>query len=99
MSINVDLLANHPEVLPTATRWAYAERGHQHAGHSLEDVERVLKGRMNHDHPPITIVAIEDSQPLGAASLKIRELESHPEYEFWLGSVFVSGNHRGKGIG
>ncbi|MFV9675376.1 MAG: GNAT family N-acetyltransferase [Anaerolineales bacterium] len=99
MRIRIDLLANHPEVLPNVAQWAYAERGHQQAGHSLEDVKRVFKERMNFDHPPITVVAFEEYHPIGPALLRIRELESYPEYEFWLGSVFVSEVHRGKGIG
>lgn len=35
---------------------------------------------------------------VGAAELKIREMDLFPEYEFWLGGVFVKEDFRSNGI-
>lgn len=36
---------------------------------------------------------------LGAAELKTREMDIYPDYEHWLGGVYVESSERGKGIG
>jgi GNAT superfamily N-acetyltransferase len=36
---------------------------------------------------------------LGVAQLKLREMSIYPEKEFWLGSLFVAPDFRGRGIG
>jgi GNAT superfamily N-acetyltransferase len=99
MSIKIRYLQDYPKALPIVTQWAYAERGHRNAFHSLEDIENIFRHRMNKSKPPITIVAVENSEVPGMASLKIRELEQYPHYEYWLGSVFIGEGYRERGIG
>ena len=99
MSVEIEYLEDFPEALPIVARWAHAERGHRKDGHSIQDVESIFRYRMNKSEPPIGIVAVENSEVLGMASLKIRELEQYPQYEYWLGSVFVCEEYRHRGIG
>jgi GNAT superfamily N-acetyltransferase len=45
-------------------------------------------------------VAVSDADELlGTASLKLNELSHHREKTYWLGEVYVSEAHRGKGLG
>ncbi len=97
--MEIKYLVDCPEALATVARWAHAERGHQNAGHSIQEVEQFFRRRMNRDEPPITVVAVDNAEVVGMATLKVKELEHYPQYEFWLGSVYVSEDHRRKGIG
>ena len=54
---------------------------------------------MKRDKTPLTLVAFKDEKPVGIAALKIREMEIHPQYQHWLGSVYVKENWRKMGIG
>jgi GNAT superfamily N-acetyltransferase len=40
-----------------------------------------------------------DGKLIGAAQLKIREMDIYPGREFWLGAVYVDPAARGQGIG
>jgi N-acetylglutamate synthase-like GNAT family acetyltransferase len=54
---------------------------------------------MNRDKLPLTLIAFLRGELIGSAALKIREMETHPQYEYWLGSVYIEAQHRGKGYG
>jgi GNAT superfamily N-acetyltransferase len=47
----------------------------------------------------LAFVALRENEPLGTVSLKLKEVEILPQYEHWLGTLFVHESHRGKGIG
>jgi N-acetylglutamate synthase-like GNAT family acetyltransferase len=55
--------------------------------------------RLNRDKPPLCLVAFVENQPVATAALKIREMETHPQYEHWLGNVYVLPEFRAQGIG
>lgn len=44
------------------------------------------------------VLAEEGGEVLGAAELKIREMDIYPDYEFWLGGVYVDEPRRGRGV-
>jgi N-acetylglutamate synthase-like GNAT family acetyltransferase len=44
------------------------------------------------------VVAKASGILVGAAELKIREMDIYPQYKFWVGGVYVVPNQRGKGI-
>lgn len=44
------------------------------------------------------VLATEDTEVIGAAELKYREMSIYPEKEHWLGGVFVSREYRGRGV-
>ena len=54
---------------------------------------------MRRNRLPLTIVCVRDAEPIATATLKIREMETHPQYEHWLGGVYVHPDHRGQQIG
>jgi len=95
----VDYLANHPDLVDLLADWFYQEWGGRLPDVTLQDFSERLKGRMNRDQLPLSLVLFLRKEPIGTASLKIREMETHPQYEHWLGSVFIRGEYRKKGFG
>lgn len=47
---------------------------------------------------PFSLVAHDDSELVGTLELKIQENKNYPEYEFWIGGIYVPAAHRRKGI-
>ncbi|MFN2214149.1 MAG: GNAT family N-acetyltransferase [Anaerolineales bacterium] len=92
-------LADQPELLPTLADWFYNEWGRNDPDSSREKISTTLGQYLNRDHIPLTIVRLRGSQPIASASLKIREMETHPQYTHWLGGVYVHPDFRKQGIG
>ena len=92
-------LADQPELLPTLVNWFYDEWGRNEPDSSREKISMTLSQYLNRDRIPLTIVRLRGSQPIASASLKIREMETHPQYTHWLGGVYVHPDFRMQGIG
>jgi GNAT superfamily N-acetyltransferase len=92
-------LADQPELLPILAAWFYDEWGRHNPPGSRESMQRVLGEFLNRDQIPLTIVRLRESEPIASASLKIREMETHPQYLNWLGGVYVHPDFREQGIG
>ncbi|WP_414493207.1 GNAT family N-acetyltransferase [Stenotrophomonas maltophilia] len=90
------LAADAPERLQLA-QWYHAEWG-QDAGLTLEQELQRLNPPQDAEGFPHLIAAFEDGQVVGAVQLKRREMQAFPQYEHWLGSVFVADSHRGRGL-
>jgi len=98
--VNFDLLAHRHDAIPVLGRWYHQEWGQRLRNESeAESIERV-KGYLSEDKIPFIVVATKAAEILGAAQLKYREMaDVFPEKEHWLGGVFVSPAHRGRGLG
>lgn len=69
--------------------WSSVDKIHAYYGRCLKD-----------DELPLAFAAVDDSGTLlGSATVKRHDMESFPQYEYWLGDVFVLPEYRGKGIG
>jgi GNAT superfamily N-acetyltransferase len=77
--------------------WYHAQWGRD-AGLSLEQELQRLNPAQDADGFPHLIAAFDGEQVVGAVQLKRREMQAFPQYEHWLGSVFVAGSHRGRGL-
>ncbi len=99
MNIAVDYLADHPDVIPVIARWLFDEWGHRSPDGSVEGMVDNLRDRLQRDALPLALLAHEDKEPVGTVSLKIREVEVRPQYEHWLGTLFVAEPRRRMGIG
>ncbi len=58
-----------------------------------------LKGRLNTDKAPLTLLAFDNGRAIGTASLVLREMTTHPELPYWLGDLYVVPEERGRGVG
>ncbi len=99
MNIAVDYLADHPDVIPVIARWLFDEWGYRSPDGSVEGMVDNLQDRLQRDALPLALLAHEDKEPIGTVSLKIREVEVRPQYEHWLGTLFVAEPRRCMGIG
>ena len=98
--MKIKLLAEHPSAIPTIARWYFDEWGHIDPTNSYEKTCERIQSKLNTDILPLHLIALneENNELLGVAQLKIREMDIYPEYEYWLGGVFVSKNARKQGI-
>ncbi|MCO7485603.1 GNAT family N-acetyltransferase [Stenotrophomonas maltophilia] len=78
-------------------QWYHAQWGRD-AGLTLEQELQRLDPPQDAEGFPHLIAAFEDGQVVGAVQLKRREMQTFPQYEYWLGSVFVADSHRGRGL-
>jgi GNAT superfamily N-acetyltransferase len=97
-AMNFVFLSDRPSALPLVASWYFQQWGHRTVGNSIETIARRLQGSLNRDKPPLLVLAVEQDEILGVAELKIREMDAYPQFEFWLGGVFVLPEHRGKGV-
>ena len=91
-------LTEQPSSIPIIARWYFNEWGHMVAGNSYEATCQRIEQKLKAADLPIYLLAVEDSQVLGVAQLKVREMDIYPDYEFWLGGVYVSPEARGRQI-
>ena len=90
------LPADAPERQQLA-QWYHVEWG-QDAGLTVEQELQRLNPPQDAEGFPHLIAAFDDGQVVGAVQLKRREMQAFPQYEHWLGSVFVADSHRGRGL-
>lgn len=77
--------------------WYHAQWG-KDAGFTLEDERLRLRKPKDAQGFPHLLAAIDDGQVVGAVQLKRGEMPGFPEYEHWLGSVYVADSQRGRGL-
>jgi len=92
------LLSEIPDALDTVAQWYYDEWASVFDTKTLDDVKQGLTAYLNLDCMPLIVVATIDDEVAGAAQLKYHEMDLFPDYEHWLGGVYVADGHRGKGI-
>ncbi|MBN1883299.1 MAG: GNAT family N-acetyltransferase [Deltaproteobacteria bacterium] len=90
-------LADVPQYLPIVAYWNYRE---WHIGkRSFDEIIRRYQARMNYTDIPITLVAVEDTMPVGSVSIKMDDLMDRTDLNPWLASLYVVADYRGRGIG
>jgi GNAT superfamily N-acetyltransferase len=92
-------LADRPEALPRIARWYFDAWGHTILNNSVEKTCERIREKLNRNKPPLTLIAVERERVVGAAQLKIGEMNIYPERRYWIGGVFVDPHVRGVGVG
>ena len=66
----------------------------------MEKIRTYYAECLNGENLPLAYAAIGNGGALlGSAALKRHDMEEFPQYEYWLGDVFVLPEHRGTGVG
>ena len=96
---SIEHLAAHPSFIPILATWVQKEWGHLTPEVTYE--MRVAKfGQRTELHIiPETYVAIENSAPIGMASLIAHDMLARMEFSPWLAAVYVEPAFRNKGVG
>lgn len=97
--MTIEYLADHPSALPILAEWLHREWGHLRPGDTVEARRARLEGWCNRDRIPLTVVALDDGEVLGSASLIPHDMETRMELTPWMAGVFVGEPYRRKGIG
>lgn len=93
------LLADYPEYSKQIAQWYFDEWDSKILGVPLEKVIKKVSAFTSTNGAPMLILAMKNDTLVGAAELKFREMDIYPDYEHWLGGVYVDVNHRNSGIG
>jgi len=99
MQIDVKYLADHPELVHLLSTWFHDEWGRNNPSRTFESIERHVQERLNRAKLPLCMIAFAKSEPIATTSLKIREMEIYPQFEYWLGNVYVKPEYRNQGVG
>ncbi len=97
--MNIICLAEKQELLPIVASLLHAEWGSLYPGQGIETRITRLKSYLHLDRIPFTLIAVEGSELLGTASAILNDMDTHPDWEPWLASVYVLPAWRGLGIG
>ena len=97
--MRIEYLSDCPEALPTLATWQHAEWGHLRPNDTLEKRMVRLRGFATGDQIPLTVVALDENEVLGSASLIHHDMETRMELTPWLAGVYVGEQYRRRGIG
>lgn len=98
--MKVKHLAEHPDAIPTLAAWVHGQWAHwMPPDTTLETLSRAFEKRTVPGQIPETFIAVEDSKPLGTASLVAHDLAERRDLSPWLAAVYVAPAFRNRGIG
>lgn len=98
-SMKLELLADRPDAIQTIGGCYHATWGSRLYQSTLEQSIERLGGFLNREQMPLMLVATQDSEIIGAAQLKYREMKDvFPDLVHWLGGVYVVPSCRDQGI-
>ncbi len=95
--IKIEYLADYPEYVPVVAAWQHAQFGYLTPLATLEDRTDRLNRSLQKDALPMALVALSDGTIVGSAGILPATI-THKHLTPWLSSVYVPGEHRGKGI-
>lgn len=96
--MNIQDLKENPTYLPLLAKWHYEQWSYLYPDETLGDRIEKMGDYLNNDFIPSTFVAIDDGL-LGSAAIIECDMETRKELTPWLASVYVSADHRNKGVG
>ena len=95
-----EFLIDRRDAISVIGKWYNSEWGEPLRNESLDESIRRLDEYLNRDQMPFILLITEHDEILATAQLKYREMAAmYPEKEHWLGGVYVSPEHRGRGLG
>lgn len=92
------MLADEPEAVGTVSNWYFNEWASRVANMTVDKVKARLSQATCRNNAPMLILAKDRNEIIGAAELKNREMDIYPDYEHWIGGVYVVSPFRGQGI-
>ncbi|NQZ33315.1 MAG: GNAT family N-acetyltransferase [Oceanospirillaceae bacterium] len=95
--MHTSLLANNQSPINQIAQW-YFDQWLCHAENSSLEKSRAYVAQYSSPLGAPLMVLIRDGERLvGAAQLKIREMNIYPQYEHWLGGVYIDAAYRHSG--
>jgi len=97
--LEIAYLCDHPEYIDPIAEWLFSEWGQYKPNNTVDLVAARLRRYLNKNNIPITIIALQDGMLVGTATLRESDLRERLELRPWMASVYVSQDHRNKGVG
>jgi len=97
--LSIAYLADHLAAVPALAEWLAREWGDGRPEMSVERLVDRLARLDSRDKLPICLLGLLNGEPVATATLKFREIEYARAAYFWLGSVYVREDARGRGHG
>jgi GNAT superfamily N-acetyltransferase len=91
-------LADRPEGVGMLAEWLRNEWEGVYGGRTQREVEEALEARLHRNRLPITMLAIEGDDVIGAVSLVEVSLPTHAHLGPWIGGLYVVPERRGSGV-
>jgi predicted N-acetyltransferase YhbS len=93
----IHYLAEFPHYVPIVAFWNFRE---WHIGKQpFDEIIARYQARLQVNKIPTTLIAVEDTMPVGSVSLKENDLPQRPDLNPWLASLYVLADYRGRDIG
>jgi GNAT superfamily N-acetyltransferase len=90
-------LMDYPLYMPIIAFWNYRE---WHFGKQpFDEIIARYRQRLQRDSVPTTLIAMEDTIPVGSVSIKLDDLPERPDLNPWLASLYILPDYRGRDIG
>ena len=98
-TFRIHFLADFPHKSNLIAQWYFDEWAYTVPGVTPSQVQDkvLLKANSRHEFPLAFVLHDERNKLAAVAELKIRENVHFPEYEHWLGGVYVESSSKGKG--
>ncbi|MFD2177895.1 GNAT family N-acetyltransferase [Veronia pacifica] len=96
--MEISPLAEHRQYASVIANWYFDEWASKVPNVTIEMVQSDIDLKASNTEIPCSLVAHENGELVGTLELKIREDKQHPEYEHWIGGVYVPTLKRGRGI-
>ncbi len=99
MALRIDHLHNHFRHTRVVAGWIYDEFWRDKPGYSVETFETLLSQATDPGRIPLSLLALDDDNPVGTVNLIHNDSPSRPHLHPWLAALFVVPEKRGSGIG
>jgi predicted N-acetyltransferase YhbS len=97
--IQIEPLASHPEWVGLLAGWHVAEWHWLYSGWTTAVAAADLSRHSDPNRIPTTLVAVENTEPVGSVSLLEQDLAGWEHLTPWLASLYVRPDCRARGIG
>ena len=97
-TITFSYLGEQPQHIETIARWHQAQWHHLSPQHSVESRVRLYSTYNSSPEVPFCLLATQQGQPVGSASVVECDMDTHGTLSPWLASVYVRPSCRQQGI-
>ena len=96
--MNISYISEKTDDLKLISRWYFEEWGHLISSLTEEKIYEGLSSKLEKEDDFLCLITCHEKEELVAVvDLKYREHKDYPEYEHWIGGVYVKPENRSNG--